>query len=326
MRLGFILTARCNAACTHCSKSFGPTRTEELSQADVFRLMNEAAAIEDQEPLCFDITGGEPFLNFEMLVAVVAHGATLGAHAISCVTNAFWARTDEITTDKLTRLKKAGLTLLGVSVSRFHQQFVPLHRAQRTLKIAGDLGISTELKAAVTRSDLEPDGLVSQWKGQLQAEWINMFPVLPHLRREAHLAEAEYYREPGLPSDKCPGEVVAVDYNGVARSCCSIGEEDSFLVVGNAKRQPLRAIYGTFLSAGKQRILRDCGPIAFAQRAIEVGLGHRLRQGYAGPCDLCIHIRTDSQLRRVAEEMAAKVQDTQSSTKPATACNFTTIA
>jgi len=40
--------------------------------------MNEAAAIEDQEPLCFDITGGEPFLNFEMLVAVVAHGATLG--------------------------------------------------------------------------------------------------------------------------------------------------------------------------------------------------------------------------------------------------------
>jgi hypothetical protein len=313
MRLGFILTARCNAACTHCSKSFGPNRTEELSQADVFRLMNEAAAIEDHEPLCFDITGGEPFLNFEMLVAVVAHGAALGAEAISCVTNAFWARTDDIATGKLTRLKKAGLTLLGVSVSRFHQQFVPLHRAQRALKIAGNLGISTELKAAVIRSDLKPGGLVSQWKGGLQAEWINMFPVLPHLRREADLPEAEYYREPGLPSDKCPGEVVAVDFNGIARSCCSLGEEDSFLVVGDANRQPLRAIYDTFQNAGRQRILRERGPIAFAQGAIEAGLGHHLRKGYAGPCDLCLHIRTDPNLRQVAEEMATAANATSSS-------------
>jgi hypothetical protein len=75
--------------------------------------------------------------------------------------------------------------------------------------------------------------------------------------------------------------------------------------VGDANRQPLKAIYDTFQKAGKQRILRDSGPIAFAQGAIEAGLGHRLRQGYAGPCDLCIHIRTDSQLRKVAEDMAA---------------------
>ena len=305
MRLGFILTARCNAACTHCSKSFGPARTEELSRDQVFRLMNEAAAIDDQQPLSFDITGGEPFLDFEKLVAVVAHGASLGTQAMSCVTNAFWARTDEIATDKLTRLKKAGLTLLGVSVSRFHQQYVPLHRARRALTIAHCVGISTELKGAVTRSDLESDGLVSQWKRELQAEWINMFPVLPHLRSEAGLPEAEYYREPGLPSHKCPGEVVAVDYNGIARSCCSIGEEDGFLVIGDANREPLKEIHGTFQRGAKQRILRETGPIAFARGAIAAGLGQRLRGAYAGPCDLCIHIRTDPQLRRVAEEMAA---------------------
>jgi MoaA/NifB/PqqE/SkfB family radical SAM enzyme len=305
MRLGFILTARCNAACTHCSKSFGPNRIEGLNQEDVFRLMNEAAAIEDREPLSFDITGGEPFLNFEMLVAVVAHGTSLGAKAISCVTNAFWARTDEIASGKLAQLKAAGLTLLGVSVSRFHQEFVPLHRAQRALRIARNLGISTELKAAVTLSDLKPQGLVSQWKDQLRAEWINMFPVLPHLRSEAELPEAEYYREPGLPTHACPGEVVAVDYDGVARSCCSIGEEDTFLVIGDAKRQPLKEIHDTFQKAAKQRMLRESGPIAFARGAIAAGHGDILRKGYAGPCDLCIHIRTDPTLRRVAEEMAA---------------------
>jgi hypothetical protein len=305
MRLGFVLTARCNAACTHCSKSFGPARTEELSLDDVFRLMNEAAVIEDHEPLCFDITGGEPFLNFEMLVAIVDHGATLGAQSISCVTNAFWARSDEIATGKLTRLKNGGLTLLGVSVSRFLQQFVPLHRPQRALKIAMELGISTELKAAVTHVDLEPHGLVSKWKKRLDAEWVNVFPVLPHLRDGATLPEDEYYRELGLPAHKCPGEVVAVDYHGIARSCCSLGEEENFLVVGDANTTSLKQIYSTFQRAAKQKILRDTGPIAFAQGAIRAGFEHRLRKAYAGPCDLCLHIRTDPQLRQVAEEMAA---------------------
>jgi MoaA/NifB/PqqE/SkfB family radical SAM enzyme len=311
MRLGFVLTARCNAACTHCSKSFGPTRDEELSRDQVFRLMDEAAAIDDQQPLSFDITGGEPFLDFEKLVAVIAHGGKLGGE-VSCVTNAFWARTDEIAIAKLTQLQNSGLTSLSVSISRFHQQFVPLHRAERALKFAAELGISTELKAAVTRADLKVGGLVSQWKESVDAEWVNVFPVLPHLRHDAILPDYDYYREPGLPAHKCPGEVVAVDYHGIARSCCSLGEEDSFLVVGDTNRQPLKAIYDTFQNAGTQRILRDRGPIAFAQGAMAAGLAHQLRKAYAGPCDLCLHIRTDPQLRRVAEEMAAAVHQAPS--------------
>ena len=311
MRLGFILTARCNAACTHCSKSFGPTRTEALSQTHVFGLMDEAAAIDDGQPLSFDITGGEPFLNFEMLVAVVAHGGQLGGE-VTCVTNAFWARTDEISIAKLTELRNSGLTSLSVSISRFHQQFVPLHRAQRALHIAAQLGISTELKAAVTNDDLKVGGLVSRWQDSVDADWVNVFPVLPHLRHDAILPDDEYYREPGLPTHKCPGEVVAVDYHGIARSCCSLGEEDSFLVIGDTNLEPLKDIYETFQTAGKQKLLRDTGPVAFARGAITAGLKHRLRKAYAGPCDLCLHIRTDPQLRRIAEEMAAAVQEAPS--------------
>jgi hypothetical protein len=270
--------------------------------------MNEAAAIDDKQPLYFDFTGGEPFLDFALLVAVVAHGAQLGAE-VSCVTNAFWARTDDVAASKLAILRRCGLTLLGVSVSRFHGSFVPLHRAERALRIAKRLGISTELKAAVIRGDLDPQGLVSQWKSQLDAEWVNMFPVLPHLRHGAVLPEDEYYREPGLPAHKCPGEVLSVDFNGIARSCCSPGKEESFLVVGDTKLLPLATIHKRFQQAGKQRILREKGPIAFARGALAAGLGDHLRKDYAGPCDLCLQIRTDSQLRQVAEKMAAAADD-----------------
>jgi len=303
MRLGIVLTARCNATCAHCSKSYGPHRTEHLSKQDIHRLMDEAAAIDDGEPLSFDLTGGEPFLDFELLVDVVSHGTRLGGD-ISCVTNAFWARDNEITKSRLSELQGAGLTLLSVSVSRFHQRFVPLQRAQRALAIAMDLGMDTELKCAATRADLGPGGALETWKAVLNADWISMFPVLPRLRIGSSLPEDDYFRERGLPQDCCPGDMLCIDFDGLARSCCTLGYGDDFLVVGDAHSTPLQKIHDEFRSAAKQRILRELGPIGFAQGAIAAGLGHRLRAEYAGACDLCLHIQADPQLRAVAEAMA----------------------
>jgi hypothetical protein len=303
MRLGIVLTARCNASCAHCSKSYGPYRTERLSRECISRLMDEAAAIEDGEALSFELTGGEPFLDFDLLVDVAAQGKRLGA-TVTCVTNAFWAHDEEITRQKLTVLRDAGLTALAVSVSRFHQQFVPLHRAQRALAAATALGIRTTLKGAVTRSDLKPQGTRAGWQDQLEAQRITVFPVLPYLREGEALPDEEYYRDRGLPMHRCPGDAVCVDFDGIARSCCTLVAADPFLVIGNAHQMPLKQIHETLRTAGKQRILRELGPIEFARGAIAEGLGHRLRKGYAGPCDLCLHIQADPPLREVAEAMS----------------------
>jgi Radical SAM superfamily/4Fe-4S single cluster domain len=304
MKLGIVLTARCNASCAHCSKSFGPYRTEHLSRESICRLMDEAAQIDDGEPLAFELTGGEPFLDFDRLVEVVSHGAQLRA-TVTCVTNAFWAHDDETARSKLTLLRDAGLTALAVSVSRFHQKYVPLHRAKRALVNAAALGIRTTLKGAVTHRDLESGGALSTWEDTLDAERITIFPILPYLREAEVLPDEEYYRDRGLPFQRCPGDAVCVDFDGIARSCCTLGSGDPFLVIGDAHRTPLREIRSTLQRAGKQRILRESGPIEFARGAIAAGLGHRLRKGYAGPCDLCLHIQADPELRQVAEQMSA---------------------
>jgi organic radical activating enzyme len=304
MKLGLILGARCNASCVHCSESHGPYRAESLDRRTVIRLMNEAAAIDDGAPLYFLLTGGEPFLDFDLLVEVVAHGASLGGQ-VSCVTNAFWARTDELAKEKLSVMRDAGLTALAVSVSRFHQRFVPLHRVRRALEAAGELGIRTELKGAITNSDMKPHGALQQWKSVLDADRINIFPVLPYLRESAALPEDEYYRVRGLPTQACPGEVVTVGFDQVARSCCSPGSADDFLSIGDASAVPLAQINRRLGESGKQRILREHGPIYFANAAIGAGLGSRLRDAYAGPCDLCCHIRSDSELCRIAEAVSS---------------------
>jgi MoaA/NifB/PqqE/SkfB family radical SAM enzyme len=303
MRLGIVLTAHCNATCAHCSKSYGPRRTEHLDKPAIIRLMNEAAQIEDGLPLAFDLTGGEPFLDFELLLEVVSHGSRLGAQ-VSCVTNAFWARNEVVTRTKLIGLRASGLTLLSVSVSRFHQRYVAIDRVRQALGIASELGIETELKGAVTSSDLKPGGLRDTWKKELDADWVSIFPVLPRLRDGESLPEEEYYREPGLPQQRCPGDMVCVDFDGLARSCCTLGHGDAFLVVGNVHSMPLQQIHEKFRHAGKQRILREIGPVEFARGAVAAGLEHRLRAAYAGPCDLCLHVQSDPQLRDVAEAMA----------------------
>ena len=303
MRLGIVLTARCNAACTHCSKSHGPYRTGGLDRATIFRLMDEAAAIEDGEPLAFDLTGGEPFLQFNHLAEVVAYGAHLGAQ-ISCVTNGYWAHDDEVTRAKLTLLRDSGLVSMSVSVSRFHQEFIPLHRPRRAWAIATELGIRSGVKAAFLKSDLQPGGLLEDWRDSITAARFSVFPIMPYLREGACLPDDEYFRHRGLPFHRCPSRGPCVDYDGVARSCCTLVTGDPFLVIGHADQTPLRQIHERYLNAGKQRILRESGPVEFARGAIARGLGERLRQAYAGPCDLCMHIQSDPSLRAVADEMA----------------------
>lgn len=309
MRLGIVLTARCNATCGHCSKSYGPHRTEQLGLDEVLRIMNEAAEVVDSEPLAFDFTGGEPFLDFELLVNVVSHGSQLGAE-VTCVTNAFWARSDELAKRKIERLKECGLSWLCVSVSRFHQQFIGLQRVRRALEAAMAAGIQTELKGAISKSDLEDGGALSEWRSVLKATRISIFPVLPYLRNGETLPEHEYYRELGLPFQRCPGDMVCVAFDGLARSCCTVGHEDAFLLIGNARRESLRQIHGTLMTAAKQRILRELGPVEFARGAIRAGLGDKLRREYAGPCDLCLHIQSDPQLRQVAENMSFALDQT----------------
>lgn len=307
MQMALILTARCNATCTHCVTSCGPDRTEALSKQDVIRLMNEAAAIHDGERLGFSLTGGEPFLDFDLLFDVVAHAGRLGAW-ISCVTNAFWARSEAVVENKLTMLRDSGLAALGVSVSRFHQRFVPLLKVRRVLTIAEALGLSTELKGAVTKTDLEPGNVLDQWKTQLDADKVHIFPIFPFLREGAELPESEYYREPGLPVQCCPNAVVCIEPTGSAVSCCGPAASSRFLAIGNVHRESLSTINNRFNTAGTQTILREKGPIEFAKGAIAAGLSHLLRNDYAGPCDLCMHIGSNPRLRHVAETMSAKIE------------------
>jgi MoaA/NifB/PqqE/SkfB family radical SAM enzyme len=304
MQIGLLITARCNAACTHCATSCGPGRTEALPETRIIEIMDEAAELTaDGEELVFSISGGEAFLDFPKLLRIVKHGAGLGGR-VTCVTNGYWASSDERARTLLESLKESGLSSIGISTSQFHQRYVKLHRAQRALTTAARLGITTVLKVAYTRQDKPEAEHLRAWAQAAGVTRVEIFPVLPYVRDGADLPEGDYAREEGLPEGVCPIPTLTLREDGTAYSCCAPGGFTEFLSLGNVFDQGLRHTHRKFLLNGKQRLLRDLGPIHFARLIEAQGLGHLLRKSYAGVCDLCAHIASDPRLSEVAETAA----------------------
>jgi MoaA/NifB/PqqE/SkfB family radical SAM enzyme len=305
MQLGLFLTARCNAACAHCSSSCGPFRSESLDRSTLFRLMDEAAAANEDERLEFSLSGGEPFLDFALLCEVIAHGAALGA-VVNCQTNAYWAANDEVAARKLGELRDAGLNGISVSISRFHDAFIRRSRVQRALRVARELGLGTALKCAIT-ADAEGDGIdaeLERWARASGAELVEVFPVHPYLREGAVLPPAAYAVRPGLPEGRCPAPVLTVDEGGSAYSCCTPGSFNPFLRLGDVARDSIGTLYERYLFHGRQRLLRERGPAHLARALVARGLGAHLRDGYVDVCDLCSHIANDPLLAAAAAEVA----------------------
>ena len=134
--LGLILSYKCQAACAHCLYNCGPQWNDWMEPQDVFEALKQTLTWE--APYQVHLTGGEPFLNFPLLVQAVEFAVDLG---IRCYieTNAGWCVNREITNERFATLYSAGLRAILISCSPFHAQTIPL---ERTL-LALESGIET---------------------------------------------------------------------------------------------------------------------------------------------------------------------------------------
>jgi pyruvate-formate lyase-activating enzyme len=307
MQIGILTTSRCNAACSHCSTSCGPQRTESLSRDKIVSLIDEAAALNEDEAFKISLSGGEPFLEFELLADVVARAHRHGAE-VTVVTNGYWATSHEKACSLLTRLKIAGLTHFAVSTSPFHQQFVKRKRVERVLNAAREVGIPCRVKYVRTASDPQSEDAVLQWALAAGAESVQELPLMPHLREGAEQPESEYSRVNQVPQGTCPAPLLTVAETGTAYTCCTPGGFAPFLALGNTHDDPFADVHERFYLGAVQQVLRKHGPAFFAQAIAERGESSRLRRSYSGVCDLCTHIASDLRLAEIAQSAAEEVE------------------
>jgi MoaA/NifB/PqqE/SkfB family radical SAM enzyme len=84
-------------------------------------------------------TGGEPFLNFDLLLKITDLASKLKIPSIFVETNCFWCKDDETTRNKLIQLKNAGLNGILISVNPFILEQVPFEKTERAFRISSEI-------------------------------------------------------------------------------------------------------------------------------------------------------------------------------------------
>lgn len=144
---GIFLTYKCTNECRHCMYACSPKWREDwINLKDAEKILESLSiAFKKRYPRGFDhigvnlglhFTGGEPFLNFDLLLKLVELACEYEIPSIFVETNCFWCIDDEETRVKLQRLKEAGLDGILISANPFVIERVPFERIRRAVEVS----------------------------------------------------------------------------------------------------------------------------------------------------------------------------------------------
>jgi hypothetical protein len=143
---GLLLSYTCSAACRHCMYACSPKwKGSWITESDLEECLSLLSNKIISSPWGdqtvglnhgLHFTGGEPFLNFKLLVKAVEIARELGIPSTFVETNCFWCRNEEVTREKLQLLKEAGLKGILISVNPFYAEYVPFERTERCIRIS----------------------------------------------------------------------------------------------------------------------------------------------------------------------------------------------
>jgi hypothetical protein len=146
---GVILSYKCSSMCKHCMYACSPFwNADWISENDLKTVLSKLSPWIEQSPYGpedvslnygLHFTGGEPFLNFKLLVRATELARSLRIPSLFVETNCFWCVDDEDTRRKLKALKEAGLNGILISVNPFILEQVPFERTERAVRTSNEV-------------------------------------------------------------------------------------------------------------------------------------------------------------------------------------------
>ncbi len=143
---GILLSYKCTSECKHCMYACSPRWKDDwISIQDLEKILIQISDKIRASPFGSNkvginsglhLTGGEPFLKFDLLLKAVEIVHELRIPSTFVETNCFWCIDEKATKEKLTQLKEAGLDGILISVNPFILEQVPFERTQRAVKIS----------------------------------------------------------------------------------------------------------------------------------------------------------------------------------------------
>jgi len=292
---GLLLTYQCNAACEFCYYHCGPDKGG-LMPVDVCLAAWKSLRTLAGETAKIHLTGGEPFLHWEHLVAILGEGQRQRLGPVDLVeTNGFWAVSDPLVRERLRRLLDLGVQRLKISVDPFHQEYVPILPVRRL--------------AAIAKEMFGPDRVLVRWEQYLQS-FADGTCLAGDQRDQVYLGTLREYpcRFAGRAADHLASLLASKPAEALADSSCLgdfLGAKGvhidpcgnvfsgtcSGIIVGNINETPLEEIWQRFHPERDRFLQALCerGPYGLLGHA--EALGYERLETYASKCHLCTHLR-----------------------------------
>ena len=136
---GIITNYFCSSKCKHCLYGCSPLWKKEYisyqQAVDNFRTIKKLGCHS------VHIGGGEPFLKINSLEQVLKAAEENNVSIEYIETNSSWYKDDFETVNILRNLKMHGLTTLLISMSPFHNEFIPLRKVKGVLNACRSAGL-----------------------------------------------------------------------------------------------------------------------------------------------------------------------------------------
>lgn len=300
---GMMLSYKCNSRCRHCLYAAGPAWKDWMDVEDAAKIF-QGLLLSSRHLRGFHLAGGEPFLDFNLLLQVQRIASDFRIPIEYVETNAGWCLDEETALDAMEQLRDAGLRCILISCSPFHAERVPLKRVTRAIKAArtvfGEEGVilwmphfyPQLLNIAVDRTVL-----LEEYVESVGLEFANRmvrhgYSLITGGRVGYELsAFFELFAPEQFAEETCELELLDSGhahfdpYGNFIPSFCS------GISLGDAR--DLLALFESFdLDAlPVVRTLVDSGPYGLFRFA-EKEFGYKPpKAGYAGKCHLCVDVR-----------------------------------
>ncbi|MGI8311662.1 radical SAM protein [Saccharopolyspora hattusasensis] len=299
--LGISVTMTCPLKCAHCITKSTPHVRDDMSVDEALKYLYDAQGAVDH----VSFTGGEPFLKPARLRTLVREAKDAG-YVVSVMTSGFWGRDKRQATRQLAELQELGLDMLGVSLDRYHLEFIDEGRCVNIAEACDALGIHVAVRVITTPSDNYGDHVRTLLSHTGAEVHVNF---LVKLGRAEEFAEEDFKFSSRPPRETCE-TVTAADVvpGGVVYACCGPGlymHEANPLILGNAQEESLGLILERGLTNPFMKVINTRGPVGLLEDLQENGFGHlvKLRERYTDACQLCLDICNSSEaveaLRRI---------------------------
>ncbi len=301
--IGLILSYRCQAGCAHCLYNCGPGWHDWMRVEDVEAALTRAKQVWGHG-FQVHLTGGEPFLNFPLLLQATRIAADLGIPAY-VETNAAWCRDPNQAKDRFRQLRQAGLAAVLISVSPFHQAAIPLERtltgiaaAQEVFGLSRVIVYQADWLSEMARHGPEhpvPLDRYVQTFGRVQAgqRFWQGFGLISGGRAGYRLGELVDMQPPeAFRGMSCRGELLFAPhshldlYGGFIPAFCGGISLGHWRELGQLVDAYRRGDVSPFMA-----VLIEQGPFGLYQTAREAHSYQSLQNGYAGKCHLCVDLR-----------------------------------